>query len=234
VSTARKKLASNHIHVILPVVKAAGSGFSAEVTRKLVGITYRQLDYWDKTGLLRPTIQKARGKGSRRVYAFEDLVELRVVARLLSVGVPLTAVRKAVGYLRAHFTKVARPLAGLMLVASGKSVLVKESSGKTFIDATRDGQVVIGVAVAPIVSDLTAKVSSLRAPRELSVRAGQRTYTAVLKPDLEAGGYSIEVPELKGVFTEADTIADARRMAREAIVLWLASASTKTTKRLAG
>jgi DNA-binding transcriptional MerR regulator len=199
-----------------------------------VGITYRQLDYWDKTGLIRPTIQKARGKGSRRVYSFEDLVELRVVARLLSVGVSLTAVRKAVGYLRAHFTKVARPLAGLMLVASGKSVLVKESSGKTFVDATRGGQVVIGVAVAPIVSDLTAKVSSLRAPRALSVRVGQRTCTALLTPDLEVGGYSIEAPELKGVFSEADTIAEARRMAREAIQLWLAASATKASKRLVG
>ncbi len=227
-------MASNHICVILGTVKADGSGFSADVTRKLVGITYRQLDYWDKTALIRPTIQKARGKGSRRIYAFEDLVELRVVARLLSVGVSLTAVLKAVRYLRAHFTKVARPLAGLMLVAGGKSVLVKESSGKTFIDATRDGQVVIGVAVAPIVSDLTAKVSSLSAPRELSVRVGQRTYTAVLTPDLEVGGYCIEVPELKGVFSEADTIAEARRMAKDAILLWLSAASTKTTKRLVG
>ncbi|HEY5959224.1 MAG TPA: type II toxin-antitoxin system HicB family antitoxin [Polyangiaceae bacterium] len=157
-------------------------------------------------------------------------VELRVVARLLSVGVPLTAVRKAVGYLRAHFTKVVRPLAGLMLVASGKSVLVKESSGKTFVDATRGGQVVIGVAVAPIVSDLTAKVANLRAPRELSVRVGQRTYTAVLTPDLEVGGYSIEVPELKGVFSEADTITEARRMAKDAIQLWLVAGATQVNK----
>ena len=96
------------------------------------------------------------------------------------------------------------------------------------------GQVVIGVAVAPIVSDLTAKVSSLRAPRELSVRVGQRTYTAVLTPDLEVGGFSIEIPELKVVFSEADTIAEARRMAREAIQLWLSAASNKAAKRLAG
>jgi predicted RNase H-like HicB family nuclease/DNA-binding transcriptional MerR regulator len=204
------------------------------VTRKVVGITYRQLDYWDKTRLIRPSLQKARGKGSRRVYAFEDLVELRVVARLLSVGVPLTAVRKAVGYLRAHFASVARPLAGLMLVASGKSVLVQESSGKTFIDATRNGQVVIGVAVAPIVEDLTARVSSLRAPREVTVRVGGRSYAAVLTPDLEVGGYSIEVPELKGVYSEAETIAEARRMAKGAIELWLSAASARNVRRVAG
>lgn len=215
-------------------MKAVRSGFSAEVTRKLVGISYRQLDYWDKTGLIRPTLQRARGKGSRRVYSFDDLVELRVVARLLSVGVTLTAVRKAVAYLRAHFTKVARPLAGLMLVASGKSVLVREANSRTYIDATRGGQVVIGVAVAPIVEDLAARVSSLRAPREVTVRVGRRSFTAVVTPDLEVGGYCIEVPELPGVFSEAESIAEARRMAKEAILLWQEASPVKTAKRLAG
>lgn len=65
----------------------------------------------------------------------------------------------------------------------------------------------------------------------VAVRVGQRTYTAVLTPDFEVGGYSIEVPELKGVFSEADTVADARRMAKEAIALWLAAAPPKATKR---
>lgn len=223
----------NHICVILGTVKAVRSGFSADVARKVVGITYRQLDYWDKTGLIRPSIQKARGKGSRRVYSFEDLVELRVVARLVSVGVPLVAVRKATNYLRTHFTKLARPLAALILVASGKTVLVRESSGKTFIDATRGGQVVIGVAVAPIVQDLTAKVSSLRATREISIRVGKKSYTAILTPDLEVGGYSIAVPELRGVFSDADTLSHARRMAKEAIQLWLDAATRVTSKRIA-
>lgn len=204
------------------------------MTRKLVGISYRQLDYWDKTGLIRPTLQRAKGKGSRRIYSFDDLVELRVVARLLSVGVTLTAVRKAVAYLRAHFKKVARPLAGLMLVANGKSVLVKESNSRTYTDATRGGQVVIGVAVAPIVEDLAARVSSLRASREVSVRVGGRSFVAVLTPDLEVGGYCIEVPELPGVFSEAESIVEARRMAKEAIQLWQAASTGKATKRLAG
>lgn len=215
-------------------MKAVRSGFSADVTRKLVGISYRQLDYWDKTGLIRPTLQRATGKGSRRIYSFDDLVELRVVARLLSVGVTLTAVRKAVAYLRAHFTKVARPLAGLMLVANGKRVLVMGSSSRAYTDATRAGQVVIGVAVAPIVEDLAAGVSSLRAPREISVRVGGRSFIAILTPDLEVGGYCIEVPELPGVFSEAESISEARKMAKEAIQLWQAASAGKATKRLAG
>jgi predicted RNase H-like HicB family nuclease len=69
---------------------------------------------------------------------------------------------------------------------------------------------------------------------ELSVRVGRRTYTAVLTPDLAVGGYSIEVPALKGVVTEADTLTEVRCMAKDAILLWLASASTKATTRAAG
>src|SRR6185503_20415676 len=100
-------------------MKGEADGFSADVTHRVVGVTYRQLVYWDKTGLIRPSIQKARGRGSRRVYSFEDLVELRVVARLLAVSISLRAVRKVARYLRQHFTEVVRPLAQLSLLTDG-------------------------------------------------------------------------------------------------------------------
>src|SRR5688572_29072213 len=187
-------------------------GFSADVARRAVGITYRQLDYWDKTALVRPSIKQARGKGSRRVYSFEDLVELRVIAQLLRVGVPLPAVRNAARYVRQHFAELVRPLARLSLVAEGKRILVRATDRKALLDATAGGQVVISVSVAPIAEALRGKVSDLQAPRSLKVRVGQRTFAAVLTPDLAAGGYSIDVPELPGVITEADTIAEARHM----------------------
>jgi DNA-binding transcriptional MerR regulator/predicted RNase H-like HicB family nuclease len=197
------------------------TGFSADVARKLVGISYRQLDYWDKTNLLRPSIRQARGKGSRRIYSFEDLVELRVIARLMTVGISLPAVRKATRYLRRHFADVVRPLARLALVSEGKRVLVRATNSRHLIDATAEGQIVVSFSVAPIAKDLHAKVVDLRAPRKLAVRVASKTYHAILTPDLELGGYAIAVPELPGVFTEADTIADARRMVSEAVRLWL-------------
>jgi DNA-binding transcriptional MerR regulator len=213
-------------------VKTDSNGFSADVARRVVGITYRQLDYWDKTGLLRPTIKQARGRGSRRVYSFEDLVELRVVAGLLAIGVSLPAVRKAARYVRQHFANVVRPLARLTLVVEGKSILVRTTDNKHLVDATAGGQIVISFAVAPIARALRGKVSELLAPRNLLVRVGGRTFTAVLTPDLAAGGYSIEVPELPGVITEADSIQEARKMTADAIRLWL-SAAVPTPKRRA-
>jgi DNA-binding transcriptional MerR regulator len=214
-------------------MKSTTGGFSAEVSRRIVGISYRQLDYWDKTGLIRPSVQKARGKGSRRLYSFEDLVELRVVAKLLGAGISLPAVRKATRYLRHHFADVVRPLARLALQTDGKRVLVQTTDGKHLVDATAGGQVVITVAVAPIVQDLRERVTELRAPREIRVRVRGRGYVAVLTPDLEAGGFSIQVPELPGVVTEADSLGEARKMTSEAIALWLDASSRGAGKRVA-
>jgi DNA-binding transcriptional MerR regulator/predicted RNase H-like HicB family nuclease len=212
-------------------VKVQGPGFSADVARRVVGISYRQLDYWDKTGLLRPSVKQAVGKGSRRVYSFEDLVELRVIANLRAVGVSLPAVRRAARYVRQHFANLVRPLARLALVVDGKSILVKATDHKHVVDATREGQLVISFAVAPIADTLRGKVSDLQAPRRIEVRVSGRKYRAVLTPDLAAGGYSVAVPELPGVHTEADTLPEARRMTADAIRLWLSVAPQAAQRR---
>jgi predicted RNase H-like HicB family nuclease/DNA-binding transcriptional MerR regulator len=213
-------------------MEGRADGFSADVTRRVVGVTYRQLVYWDKTGLVRPSIQRARGRGSRRLYSFEDLVELRVIGRLLAVNISLPSARKVARYLRQHFSEVVRPLARLSLLTNGKSVLVQTTDQSRLVDATADGQLAITVAVAPIVESLRERVAELRASRELVVRVAGRKYVAVLTPDLEVGGYSIEVPELPGVVTEADTLPEARRMVSEAIRLWLDATASRAKRRV--
>jgi DNA-binding transcriptional MerR regulator/predicted RNase H-like HicB family nuclease len=196
-------------------------GFSAEVARRLAKVSYRQLVYWDETGLVRPSIQKARGKGSRRVYGFEDIVELRVVASLLHVGIKLPAVRKAARYLATHYAQATRPLAQLALVADGSRILVRGSDGKSLVDATAGGQILITVPVGVIAGELERTVTDLRAPRKLPFKVGGTEYVAVLTPDLEVGGFTIVVPELPGVITEADSLAEARRNVVEAASLLL-------------
>jgi DNA-binding transcriptional MerR regulator/predicted RNase H-like HicB family nuclease len=193
-------------------------GFGVSAVLKLTGISYRNLDYWATTGLVRSSIRSAAGKGSRRVYAFSDLVALRVVRRLRDAGIPLQAIRRAVQYLRSHGDE---PLTRLALIADGKRVLTLTDDPRTMIDATRDGQVVIAIDVAPIRRHLEASVTELSAPRELTVRASGHSYRVLLTPDLEAGGFAIEVPELPGCFSEAENAREAVRMSREAIELWL-------------
>jgi predicted RNase H-like HicB family nuclease len=163
-------------------------------------------------------VKQAAGKGSRRVYAFEDLVALRLVRRLRQAGIPLQAIRRAVRYLQAHAHK---PLSTLGLIADGKRILATSDDPKAMIDATAEGQVLIAVDVAPIRKQLEADVSELGADRVINVRVRGRSFRVVLSPDLEAGGYAISVPELPGCFSEADDQREAARMAREAIELWL-------------
>lgn len=135
--------------------------------------------------------------------------------------------------MRKHFASVTRPLARLALVVRGKSILVRSFEGKELIDATANGQVVINFAVGPIAEALRGEVLVLSATRELKVRLGGVTYTAVLTPDLRAGGYSIGVKELPGVFTEADTLTEARKMVKEAISLSQTMAAPRTRARKA-
>ena len=206
------------------------AGFGSTVALKLAGVTYRQLDHWARTGLIGSSIRKAAGHGSRRVYSFEDLVALRVVARLLEAGVSLQAVRRAVEYLKQH---TERPLSTLALAAKGNRVFVLTGNPAKIIEATAQGQVVIAIDVEPIVKDLRAHVTELSAARDIDVRVRGRGYRAVLTPDLEAGGYTVEVRELPGCITEADTLPEARCMTREAIEAWLDAAAPQIAHRRA-
>jgi DNA-binding transcriptional MerR regulator/predicted RNase H-like HicB family nuclease len=193
-------------------------GFGVAAVLRLTGVSYRNLDYWARTGLVRSSVRSARGKGTRRVYAFEDLVALRLVRKLRQAGIPLQAIRRAVRYLQAH---VDRPLSRIALVADGSRVLARTDDPKRMIEATGAGQVVISIDVSPIRRDLETSVAELSSARQLSIRVRGRSYRVVLTPDLEAGGFTITVPELPGCISEADTVGEARVMAREAIELWL-------------
>ena len=78
------------------------AGYSGTQAAKIVGITYRQLDYWARTDLVRPSLAEATGSGSRRRYSYRDLLELRVIKTLLDAGIRLESVREVFTYLRQH------------------------------------------------------------------------------------------------------------------------------------
>ncbi len=82
--------------------RRATLGFSGTQTAKIVGITYRQLDYWASTDLIKPSLEEAKGSGSRRRYSYRDLLELRMIKTLLDAGIRLESVRDVFSYLRQH------------------------------------------------------------------------------------------------------------------------------------
>lgn len=115
-------------------------GYSAKRAAEIVSITYRQLDYWTRTDLVTPSFAKAEGSGSRRLYAYKDLLELRSIKSLLDAGIKLELVREVVEYLREELDQ---DISTANLVISGSQVLIR--SGEEIIDLLRGGQGVLNV-----------------------------------------------------------------------------------------
>ena len=138
-------------------------GYSGTRAARIVGITYRQLDYWARTDLVRPSLTDASGSGSRRSYSYRDLLELRVIKSLLDAGIRLEAVRQAFGYLREH---VDVDIAAAHLVISGSDVVLCD--GDTLVDVLRHaGQGVLNVLpIGGVKLDLDQQLVIVDAPHE--------------------------------------------------------------------
>ena len=135
----------------------AKQSFSGSQAAQIAGITYRQLDYWARTNLIRPSLSDAKGSGSRRSYEYRDLLELKVIKQLLDAGIKLESVREVFNYLRSH---VDTEIASAHIVISGKAVVLCQ--GDQLVDVVRNGQGVLNVLpLANIKSDVDAMIVSL-------------------------------------------------------------------------
>jgi DNA-binding transcriptional MerR regulator len=134
-------------------------GYRGPQVCSLVGITYRQLDYWARTNLLRPSITEAKGSGTQRRYSYRDLLELKVIKRLLDAGVSLQSARRAIECLREGGSDVA----SANLVLNG-STSVLATTGEEIIDLLKGGQGVLNIVpMAGVVQELEAAIHELRA-----------------------------------------------------------------------
>jgi DNA-binding transcriptional MerR regulator len=120
-------------------------GYRGPQACKIVGITYRQLDYWTRTGLVTPSLQEAMGSGSQRLYSFNDLLQLKVIKSLTDAGASLQKVRQAIDWVRANL--VEDNWSQVTIVADGSRVYAL-SSEEEVIDLLRSGQGVLGAVVA--------------------------------------------------------------------------------------
>jgi DNA-binding transcriptional MerR regulator len=140
------------------VSAVAQEGFRGPQVCSVVGITYRQLDYWARTGLLRPSIRDAAGSGSQRVYSYRDVLELKVIKQLLDAGLSLRMARRAIECLRDNLEV---DVASASLVLAG-STSVLASSGEEIVDLLRGGQGVLNVVpLAGLVEELDAAILHL-------------------------------------------------------------------------
>ena len=163
-------------------------GYRGPTACAAAGITYRQLDYWARTGLVEPSIRSATGSGSQRLYSFKDILVLKVVKRLLDTGVSLQNIRTAVDTVRARGVE---DLAQLTLLSDGTTVYECTSSEEV-VDLLRGGQGVFGIAVSGALRELVGSLAQLPGERadgtevstrvpladELAQRRQQRTASA--------------------------------------------------------
>lgn len=132
----------------------AQPGYRGPQVCKIVGITYRQLDHWDRTGLKSPSLEQAKGSGTQRLYSYQDVVELRIIKQLLDAGVTLQRARKAIDFLRESGDDLAS--ASLVLGAAG-SVLARND--EELLDLLRGGQRVFNVvALSGVKGDVDSAI----------------------------------------------------------------------------
>ena len=137
----------------------SSDGYRAPQVCRLVGITYRQLDYWARTGLLKPSLQEAHGSGSQRLYTFIDIVQLKVVKRLLDAGMSLKKIRSAMSILREQLAS-SNPLTDVTLLSDGATIFAAHSADEV-VDVFQKGQGVFGIAVGPVQRELEGEIHKL-------------------------------------------------------------------------
>ena len=140
--------------------------FTADQAARLANCTHHQLRYWDRVGLVKPSVQETGGRpGVRRLYSFRDLVALRVVRSLLDNGMSLQRVRRAWDYLRRE-GEMEDHLAEVKLVTDGKSIFRVSSDEGELLDALREGQLAFFVAIDEITRQVEEDVTKFELDRD--------------------------------------------------------------------
>ncbi|MGO1975180.1 MAG: MerR family transcriptional regulator [Propionibacteriaceae bacterium] len=142
----------------------ADMGFRGPVACNAAGITYRQLDYWARTGLVKPEVRGASGSGSHRLYSFRDILILKVIKRLIDVGISLNQIRTAIEHLRARGVD---DLTEVTLMSDGVSVFECTSDDEV-IDLLKGGQGVFGIALGGVWRDIEGTLLALPSERAIS------------------------------------------------------------------
>ena len=137
------------------------TGYRGPTACNAAGITYRQLDYWARTGLVEPSVRSATGSGTQRLYGFRDILVLKVVKRLLDSGVSLQQIRVAISHLRERGVE---DLSRITLMSDGASVY-QCTSAEEIIDLVQGGQGVFGIAVGHVWREVEGELASLPSER---------------------------------------------------------------------
>ncbi|MDQ1445036.1 MAG: hypothetical protein QOI20_1500 [Acidimicrobiaceae bacterium] len=155
-------------------------GYRGPQVCKIVGITYRQLDYWARTDLLKPSISDARGSGTQRIYSYTDLLKLKVIKQLLDSGLSLKKARVALDVLSQYGED---PGSANLVMAGNQPVLVR--SQDEIVDLVQRGQGVLSLVLplSGVVKELNAAILEFAPPVDVE---GEGEGSADAAPDGDA------------------------------------------------
>lgn len=191
--------------------------FNTKTVSNITGLTIRQIDYWDRTHFMKPSLKEASGYGTARLYSFTDLVSLRVAKTLIDKGISLQKIRKAIIYLKKNFPDIEKPLTEMRFITDGERIFVLTKDDRTILDALSSGQLVMSIAIGQIIEELKGEVTKIEHEKKYKVSVKGKSYDVILYPDLEDGGYWIECPVLPGCASQGDTVEEALEMVKDAI-----------------
>jgi DNA-binding transcriptional MerR regulator len=172
------------------------TNFNTQAVCGIIGITPRQVQYWDETNFIKPSIRQATGYGSSRLYSFLDLVQMRVAKALLDGGVSLQKIRKSLQYLRAHAPEVKKPLAEMRFLTDGDTVFVLTADREKIVDALKNGQLVFSVALGDLVRELNSRIQKFIITKETMVSVGGLELNVLLESNTEGAGFIARCPSL--------------------------------------
>lgn len=201
----------------------AKEGFNSRQALLATGVSQKQLVYWDREGIVRPSVSPASGRGSRRLYSYMDLLALTTVKQLKDEGFSLQKIRKCVSYLRGRGLDVSRPLSFCRLIACGDTIYFARNQ-QTYLDALkRSGQTAVRdiIDIGMLDRELRDRVRKLITKRVEEVSVGDYTYQVEIDPDEAEGGYVAAVAGLRGCITQGDSLEEVIENARDAIQAWL-------------
>jgi predicted RNase H-like HicB family nuclease len=191
--------------------------FNTKTVARILGLTPRQIGYWDKTNLIKPSVQDAAGYGSVRLYSFADLIQLKFAKGLKDAGISVQKMRKAISFLKKNMPDIEKPLANLQFLTDGKSIFVITKDRKVIIDTLKRGQILLSLLLEDIIKELKGTVKPLFDKKKYDVMIKGRKYPVTLHEDTEDGGYWIEYPEIPGCASQGDTVEEALDMIKDAI-----------------
>jgi DNA-binding transcriptional MerR regulator len=128
--------------------------FRTSEVSHVVGATYNQLVYWDKTGLVSPSLRAASGRGSSRLYSVEDIFELKILMKLLDSSLPLQRIRSSFRFIRGQ----SKALSSLVVLTDGKTVYFYEDYD-VLVDTLKKGQTVLRIAVQDLIAEVQARLT---------------------------------------------------------------------------